>query len=140
MPEIRDTEKNTTHNRLLRLPIGLFLGSVSVISGTSGQAILTRLNRWQGVLPSKINGSTDGLALFAAIAAMVGFLYPAQSSKTFDLIGFAGAVHLPSAVLLGMSYGLGYWFCLGRGNTLDKRVLSLCVAVYLLCSLVRFWF
>ncbi len=128
-----------TPAKAANLPIGLVVGSLSVMSGNSGTVLANGMNSLLKIDQSKRDGTTHGLVVFVSIAALVGFIFPAKPTIMMDGMAFAGAIHLPSVLFLTLSHFLFYWLCRQRGNDLDKRVLSLSVTLYVCCSLIRFW-
>ena len=123
------------------LPIGLAIGSLSLLSGNCGQVLGNTLCTVKKIGNGKEQrqGTTDGFVVFASIAAMVGFIYPAQTFDNMGLSAFAGAVHLPSMVVLSCSHIFFYWLCRNRGNELDKSVLSISFVVFVVFSVIRLW-
>lgn len=126
-------------NKVARLPIGLLIGVISLVSGNCGQVLAGVLFAINKTKISQRQGSVDGVAVFASIAAMVGFIYPAQGFNDLNLVGFAGAVHLPSVLVLALSHFSFFWFCQNRGNELDRQVLSVSFMVFLIFVLIRLW-
>jgi uncharacterized membrane protein YfcA len=123
----------------VHLPIGLFVGVLSLLSGNCGRVLGSLLCSLKKVDQKQHQGTSDGFVVFASIAALVGFIYPAQSFDHMNMAGFAGAVHLPSMVVLACSHFFFYWLCRNLGNDLDKRVLSISFVVFITCSLIRIW-
>lgn len=122
-----------------RLPTGLFIGTLSVLSGNGGGVLTRSLCMLKKIDTNYQQGTSDGLVVFASIAAMVGFMFPAKSIDSINVSGFAGAVHLPSMLILACSHWFFYRLCLNRGNSLDKKVLWVSLVVFMACSLVRLW-
>ncbi|ETI58044.1 sulfite exporter TauE/SafE family protein [Marinomonas profundimaris] len=121
------------------MPTGILIGVVSLVSGNCGRTLSESLCMLTQTDERKSQGTSSGLVVFASISALVGFIYPAQTFNSMELSGFAGAVHLPLMVILSISHFVFYWLCRNRGNTLDKRVLSISVMIFILCSIIRFW-
>ena len=126
-------------NKWAHMPIGLFIGMMSLMSGNGGQTLSEGFNTLKKIDPTKRQGSVNGFIVFASIAAMVGFIYPAQSFQHATLSGFSGAIHVPLMLILAVSHWFFYWLCRNRGNTLDKSVLSISFVVFIVCSLIRLW-
>lgn len=125
--------------RYWNLPIGLGIGVLSLLAGSCGQVLSRLLCGLVGVKAERQQGTADGFVVFASIAAMVGFIYPAQPFNQIGLSGFAGAVHLPAMIVLACSHMLFYWLCRHRGNELDKSVLSISFVVFMVFSVIRLW-
>ncbi|NLQ16385.1 sulfite exporter TauE/SafE family protein [Marinomonas sp. M1K-6] len=125
--------------KLAHLPVGLLVGTLSLLSANCGSVLAKGLCTLNKTKAGQRQGTVDGLVVFASIAAMVGFIYPAKNVDNMGLGGFAGAVHLPSACILAASHLFFYWLCRQRGNALDKRVLSISFVVYAVLSLLRLW-
>ena len=121
------------------LPIGLIIGSSSVISGHCGSVFAHVLEKVNTTNKKLSAGTISGFAVFASIAALMGFIFPAKAFESIELSGFAGAIHIPSMLILGMTHFIFYLLCRGRGNDLDKKVLSIGFIVFLACSLIRLW-
>ena len=126
--------------KLGHLPIGLTVGALSLLSGNCGRVLGDMLCTLKEVEQKQHQGTSDGFVVFASIAAMVGFIYPAQMFDHIGLSGFAGAVHLPSTVILSCSHLFFYWLCSNRGNELDKNVLSISFVIFIVFSVTRLWF
>lgn len=126
-------------NKYAYMPTGILIGTVSLLSGNCGRTLSESLCMLTQTDPQKNQGTISGLVVFASIAALVGFVYPAQTFNSMGLSGFAGAVNLPLMAILSISNFVFYWLCRNRGNTLDKRVLSISVMIFILCSTIRFW-
>ena len=124
---------------LWKLPIGMVIGLISLLGGNCGRVLGEVLCRQIGVSKSHQQGTVDGIVVFTSIAAMIGFIYPAQSFDHVGFEGFAGAVHLPSMTILAISHFFFFWLCRNWGNELDKRVLSISFVVFLVLSIVRLW-
>jgi uncharacterized protein len=123
-----------------RLPAGLFIGVLSLLAGNAGGVLARTLCVPKNTAPNHQQGTIEGLVVFASIAGMVGFIYPAQAMSVMPLSGFAGAVHLPSVLVLACSHGFFYWLCRHQGNRLDKNVLWVSFIVFMACSVIRLWF
>jgi uncharacterized membrane protein YfcA len=127
------------------LPIGLLIGSISLLSGSSGRVLGESLLMTSNTELKKREGTINGLVVFASIAAMVGFIYPAQAFNystllRLDSLTFAGSMHLPSLIVLALSHGFFCFLCCNRANnTLDNTVLSVSYIVFIFCTLVRLW-
>lgn len=136
------TEKinDKTLKRFTDLPTGLLVGLVSLLSGNNGQDLGFMLSRFKKISLNLIDGTTAGFVVFTSIAAMIGFIFPAKPFNDMGLLGYAGAIHLPSLVILALSHTFFYWLCRNRGNTLDTKVLAVSIAIFLACSVVRLWF
>jgi len=127
-------------NKSVNVFLGLAVGTVSILSGDCGRTLGERLLAVNGSdKPLKKNNTASGFVVFASIAGMVGFIFPANAFEYLDLTLFAGAIHLLSLLFLAVSHGLFYWFCHNRGSDLDRRVLSMSLIVFIVCTLVRFW-
>tara|TARA_R110001632_G_scaffold42342_1_gene107036 strand:- start:50661 stop:51461 length:801 start_codon:yes stop_codon:yes gene_type:complete len=126
-------------NKLGHIPIGLFIGTMSLVSGNCGHTLGESLSTLKAVDQRQRQGSINGFVVFASIAAMVGFIFPAQSFDQATLSGFSGAIHVPLMLVLAFSHLFFYWLCRNRGNTLDKSVLSISFVIFVTCSLVRLW-
>lgn len=126
-------------NKVVQLPIGLLIGVASLISGSCGRVLAEMLFSINKTRPSQRQGTIDGVTVFASIAAMVGFIYPAKAFSHLGLIGFAGAIHLPSILILAISHFFFFWLCQNRGNGLDQKVLSASFMIFLICALIRLW-
>lgn len=137
--------KQAEISRFVRLPVGLLLGAMAILSGNITQSVgVIAGSDDEGFSKKKERsiqkrGTIEGLVAFASFAAMVGFLFPAQAQTVSDMAGFIGAIHFPSAFVLAISHGLFFWLCDRKGSDFDKRVLSLSVAVFIGCSLFRLW-
>lgn len=125
--------------KLAHLPIGLFVGVFSLLSGNCGRVLASLLCSLKKVDQKQHQGTSDGFVVFASIAALVGFIYPAQTFDHMNMAGFAGAVHLPSMMILSCSHFFFYWLSRNLGNDLDKSVLSISFVVFITCSLIRIW-
>jgi uncharacterized protein len=123
----------------IHLPIGLMIGTISLLSGNCGGVLAKSLCILKKIHPQYRQGTTDGLVVFASIAAIVGFVYPAKGFDEDGVLGFAGAIHLPSALILGCSHLFFYQLCRHKGNALDKRVLSISCVIFMACSVLRLW-
>ncbi|WP_421852000.1 TSUP family transporter [Marinomonas sp.] len=121
------------------LPIGLIVGVLSLLSGNDGRVLGNLLCTLKKIEKTQHQGTSDGFVVFASIAAMIGFIYPAQTFDHLGLSGFAGAVHLPFMIILSCSHWFFYWLCRSKGNELDKNVLSISFVVFIVCSLIRLW-
>ncbi|NLV00550.1 hypothetical protein B6N13_21015 [Marinomonas sp. UCMA 3892] len=121
------------------LPIGLIIGVLSLVAGNCGHTLGHLLCRFKKVEAKLEQGTSNGFVVFASIAAMIGFIYPAQTFDHIGFTGFAGAVQLPSMIILSCSHLFFYWLCHNRGNTLDKSVLSISVIVFVAFSVLRLW-
>lgn len=121
------------------LPIGLIIGVLSLMAGNCGHALGCLLCSFKKVEAKLQQGTSNGFVVFASIAAMIGFIYPAQTFDHIGLSGFAGAVHLPSMIILSCSHLFFYWLCHNRGNELDKSVLSISFVVFIAFSVLRLW-
>ncbi|MBR7888447.1 sulfite exporter TauE/SafE family protein [Marinomonas sp. A79] len=129
-------------SRFIRLPVGLLFGTLAVVSGNTTQSVSGIASHDDHSDKSDAlqkRGTMEGLVVFASFAAMVGFLFPAQAQTASDMAGFVGAIHLPSACILAVSHGVFFWLCDRKGNALDRRVLSLSLAAFIGCSIIRFW-
>ena len=126
--------------KLGHLPIGLVVGVLSLLSGNCGRVLGNMLCTLKKIEKKQYQGTSDGFVVFASIAAMVGFIYPAQTFDHIGLSGFAGAVHLPSMIILSCSHLFFYWLCRNKGNELDKYVLSISFVVFIAFSVIRLWF
>jgi uncharacterized membrane protein YfcA len=126
-------------NKLSYIPVGLGFGAVSLLAGTCGRVMGDVLQAVNKKNSSQKEGTVQGFIVFTSIAAMVGFIYPAQPFKYFDVSGFVGAMHLPSLLVLAISHWCFYWLCHNRGNELDKMVLCVCFILFLVCALFRMW-
>ena len=140
---VKKTEFNI--NKVIILPFNLLLAAVSLLAGNSGRVLIESVLIKSHIEPEQKEGTVSGLVVFASIAAMVGFIYPAQP---FDYVIFteldnayyAGSIHLPSLIILAISHFFFYWICRNRENhTLDNTVLSISFIVFILCTLVRLW-
>lgn len=127
-------------NRLGRLPTGLFIGVLSLLSGNGGGVLARSLCTQKNITSKNQQGTIDGLVVFASIAGMVGFIYPAQAMNNLDESGFAGAIHLPSMLILACCHGFFYWLCRHQNNRLDKNVLLISFMIFIACSALRIWF
>ena len=137
----KELEKNPANKFVTpwKLPIGLVLGIISLLGGNCGRVVAELLCRKVGVIKTQQQGTVEGLVVFTSIAAVIGFIYPAQSFDNMGEAGFAGAVHLPSMIILAISHFLFFHLCRNRGNELDRRVLKISFAIFLLLSVGRFW-
>lgn len=126
-------------NRVAYIPVGLGFGVISLLAGNCGRVMGQLLHMSSDNPEKNIEGTILGFAIFTSIAAMVGFIYPAQPFDQFGLSGFVGAIHLPSFAVLAICYWFFHWFCYKRGNNLDRVVLYASAIVFLMCSLVRMW-
>ncbi|MGO2356057.1 MAG: sulfite exporter TauE/SafE family protein [Marinomonas foliarum] len=131
--------KNLAIHKSTALPIGLIIGTSSVISGHCGSVLAYGLEKFNKTDTRLSTGTINGFAVFTSIAALIGFVFPAKASEIVELSGFAGAIHIPSMLILGLSHFAFYLLCRDRGNALDKKVLSIGFIVFLACSLVRLW-
>lgn len=131
--------RDVNMNKFAQLPIGLLIGVASLLSGNCSQVLVGYLYAINNTHFSQRQGTIEGVAAFASIAAMVGFIYPAKAIDSLDFFGFSGAIHLPSVLILAISHFFFYWLCQGRGNKLDKSVLSIGFVIFLACSLMRLW-
>ncbi len=127
------------------LPIGLLVGTISLLSGSGGRTLSESLLITCNTELKKKEGTVNGLIVFASIAAMVGFIYPAQAFdysilSKLNSLTFAGSMHLPSLMILALSHGLFCWLCRNRANnTLDNTVLSVSYVTFIFCTLIRLW-
>ncbi|MCW4631827.1 MULTISPECIES: sulfite exporter TauE/SafE family protein [Marinomonas] len=126
-------------NILGRLPTGLFIGVLSLLSGNGGGVLARSLLKQKNITSKNQQGTIDGLVVFASIAGMVGFIYPAQALNSIGESGFAGAIHLPSLLVLACSHGFFYWLCRHQSNRLDKNVLLISFIIFIVCSAIRIW-
>ncbi|MEO9274256.1 sulfite exporter TauE/SafE family protein [Marinomonas sp. 5E14-1] len=126
-------------NRVAYIPVGLGLGVVSLLAGNCGRVMGQLLHVNSNNPEKNADGTILGFAIFTSIAAMVGFIYPAQPFDQFGLSGFVGAIHLPSLAVLAINYWFFYWLCYKRENNLDRVILYISAIVFLVCSLVRMW-
>jgi uncharacterized membrane protein YfcA len=139
---LRSRTKKTSSiaiGKLAHIPIGLFIGAMSLVSGNGGQTLGESLSTLKTVDHRQRQGSINGFVVFASIAAMIGFIFPAQSFDQATLSGFSGAIHIPLMLVLACSHFFFNWLCRHRGNALDKRVLSISFVIFIACSLVRLW-
>ena len=128
-------------NTNLHLPLGLTVGVLSVIAGNCGRSLGESLIAINGSSDKdKRKGTLDGFVVFTSIAAMVGFIFPAQSFDHLALSGYAGAVHLPSLLILMLVYSVCFWLCHRKGNELDRIILSIGLIIFIACTLLRLWF
>ncbi|MBJ7538211.1 sulfite exporter TauE/SafE family protein [Marinomonas transparens] len=138
--QIIKPEQRQVASPLARLPIGLSIGALSLLSANSGKTLSESLFFAQPCPVEQRQATATGLAVFASIAAVVGFAFPAVAFDKLNLSGFAGAIHLPSFVVLSLSHFVFYWLCQSKGNTLDKGVLTVSLIVFLIVSLLRIGF
>ncbi|ETX11652.1 hypothetical protein MUS1_09295 [Marinomonas ushuaiensis DSM 15871] len=131
--------KSVNIGKFARLPIGLLVGVASLISGNCGRVLAGYLFAINKTSLIHRQGTIDGVVVFVSIAAMVGFIYPAQTFNDLGLTAFAGAIHLPSVLVLAVSHFFFFWFCENRGNELDKKVLSISFMCFLAFALIRLW-
>ena len=131
--------KTITITKNAALPIGLLIGVSSVMSGHCGSVLAYGLEKINTTSKNLRAGTISGFAVFTSIAALIGFIFPAKAFKSIELSGFAGAIHVPSMFILGMTHFVFYLLCRGRANTLDKKVLSIGFIIFLACSLIRLW-
>jgi uncharacterized membrane protein YfcA len=121
------------------LLIALSVGALSLLAGNCGRVLGSLLCTFKKVEPKHHQGTSDGFVVFTSIAAMIGFIYPAKTFNQMELSGFAGAVHLPSMIILSCSHMFFYWLFRNLGNELDKSVLSISFVVFLFFSIIRIW-
>lgn len=131
--------KTCNINKGAALPIGLIVGASSVISGHCGTVFTYGLEKFNKTDKKLITGTISGFAVFASIAALIGFVFPAKAFENAGLSGFSGAIHIPSMLVLALSHFTFYLLCRNRGNALDKKVLSIGFITFLVCSLIRLW-
>lgn len=117
--------------------VGLIVGVLSLLAGNCGRVLGDSLCHLRKVDQIQRQGTLDGFVVFASIAAMVGFIYPAKTFNDMGASGFAGAVHLPSMIVLSCSHMFFYWLCRNRGNELDRNVLSISFVVFIVFSVIR---
>ncbi|WP_133012948.1 sulfite exporter TauE/SafE family protein [Marinomonas flavescens] len=128
------------NNHYLRIPIGLFIGIVSVVAGGTGKSLGSAMLTGTPVNERHRDSTAVGLALFVSIAAMVGFSFPA---KPFDYSyhdGFIGAIQLLSCLILAVSQLFFYLLCRNKGNSLDKMVLTIGLLLFIVIAVSRVWF
>jgi len=103
--ENESEDKNiTTESRMTNLPLGLAIGGMSLITGSNGEVFSRILCQFKKIALSRQQGTVEGLVLFSSIAALVGFVYPAQSFDHYNLSDFVGALHIPSVTILAISH------------------------------------
>jgi len=131
--------KSLSVSKAFQLPVGFLVGVASLISGNCGRVLAGCLFSINKTSLAKRQGTIDGVVVFSSIAAMVGFIYPARTFNDFGLTAFAGAIHLPSLLVLTASHFFFFWLCENKGSELDKKVLSVSFMLFLTFALIRLW-
>lgn len=122
---------------VLKLPVALLLSCMSVLSACTGKPFFGVLLSLGLIKQENLEPTTTGLALFVAIAAMVGFAFPAESFVDSESMGFVGAIHLLSCLILMLSQLVTFYLCRNKGSRLDIAVVSVGAIVFLLLATFR---
>lgn len=122
---------------VLKLPVALFLSCISVLSASTGKPLFGSLLSLGVIKQENLEPTTTGLALFAAIAAMVGFAFPAESFIYSGSMGFVGAIHLLSCLILTLSQFVTFCLCRNKGSRLDIAVVYVAAIAFLLLATFR---
>ncbi|MDB4837070.1 sulfite exporter TauE/SafE family protein [Marinomonas sp.] len=126
--------------KAMSLPVGMGVGSISLLAGNCGRVLGEFIYNISNKDTERKEGTVLGFIIFSSIAALIGFIFPAQDVETYSLYGFAGAIHLPSLMVIGGTHSLFYYLFHERGNELDNNVLLICCLLFTLCTLFRLWF
>lgn len=127
------------NSHALRMPIGLFIGVVSMMAGGAGKIMAETVLTKSSVDHEHRHSTAVGVALFVSIAAMVGFSFPAMPLSLPNTDGFIGGIQLLSCLVLAVSQMLFYLLCREKGNRLDRLVLTIGFVLFMLIAASRVW-
>ncbi|MCV2402775.1 sulfite exporter TauE/SafE family protein [Marinomonas sp. C2222] len=133
------THKVRKTSKGFSLLVGMLVGGVSLLAGSCGRVLGDSLFSFLSKDLNNKEATVRGFVVFTSIAALIGFAFPAQGFDTHNLFGFTGAVHLPSALIMGLSFSVAYLLCRRQINDLDKNVLIISCVLFLVFTVFRLW-
>lgn len=134
------TDLNNPNRSLLRMPIGLFVGMISIMAGGTGRALSELWISTFQLTASKISSTAAGIAFFVSVSSLVGFVFPAKELGFMGQEFFVGSIQVVAFLLLAVTQIVFFWLCRNKGNHLDRSVLKFGFAAFMAVCLFRLWF
>ncbi|GAB3476013.1 TSUP family transporter [Marinomonas epiphytica] len=121
-------------------PLAMAIGCLSLMGANSGYSLSHSYGRQHSLEDKPLTGFASGIALFASIAALIGFLFPAISLEHHNDIGTLGLIHWPISLALSVGLLVGYSIIRLRPNQLEHKIIQFSVAIFCLLAGLRLVF